>query len=70
MARIDIADGPGGDAVQVWKLRSKMAKGVVELTEAAYQHSQLPVRGSARSPGCGSRRSTAASRASTFELRP
>jgi AhpD family alkylhydroperoxidase len=44
MAKIDIADGPGGDAVQVWKLRSKMAKGVVELTEAAYQHSQLPVR--------------------------
>jgi alkylhydroperoxidase family enzyme len=44
MARIDIPEGEGGDAVQVWSLRPEMAKGVVSMTNAAYQKSILPVR--------------------------
>ncbi len=44
MARIDIPDGEGGDAVQVWSLRPEMASAVSKLTEAAYHRSILPVR--------------------------
>ena len=44
MARIEIPEGEGGDAVQVWSLRPEMAKGVVSLTNAAYHKSVLPVR--------------------------
>lgn len=44
MARIDIPEGEGGDAVQVWSLRPEMAKAVVAMTNAAYHKSILPVR--------------------------
>jgi alkylhydroperoxidase family enzyme len=44
MARIDVPEGPGGDAVQVWRLRPEMAPAVQAMAEAAYQHSKLPAR--------------------------
>jgi alkylhydroperoxidase family enzyme len=44
VARIDIPDGEGGDAVQVWSLRPEMAKAVVGMTNAAYHKSILPAR--------------------------
>lgn len=44
MARIDIPEGEGGDAVQVWSLRPAMGKAVNRLSDAAYNKSTLPVR--------------------------
>ena len=44
MARIDIPEGEGGDAVQVWSLRPEMAGAVGKLSDAAYNKSILPVR--------------------------
>jgi len=44
MARIDVPEGPGGDAVQLWKLRPEMASAVGEMVEAAYRRSKLPAR--------------------------
>ena len=44
MARIDVPDGDGGDAVQIWSLRPEMGRAVAKLSQAAYNHSQLPVR--------------------------
>jgi len=44
MARIDIPDGDGGEAVQVWSLRPEMGKAVARLSDAAYNASVLPVR--------------------------
>ena len=44
MARIDIPDGEGGDAVQVWSLRPEMGKAVARLSDAAYNKSILPTR--------------------------
>ena len=44
MARIDVPDGPGGDAVQVWSLRPEMAGAIGALVDAAYNQSKLPVR--------------------------
>jgi AhpD family alkylhydroperoxidase len=42
MARIDIPDGPGGDAAMVWSLRPEMAGMVDRMIATAYQRSKLP----------------------------
>ena len=42
MARIDIPDGPGGDAAMVWSLRPEMAGMVDRMIATAYQRSLLP----------------------------
>jgi AhpD family alkylhydroperoxidase len=42
MARIDIPDGPGGDAAMVWSLRPEMAGMVDRMIATAYQRSILP----------------------------
>ncbi len=44
MARIDIPEGEGGDAVQLWTLRPEMGSAVTRLVDAAYNKSILPVR--------------------------
>ena len=42
MARIDVPDGPGGDAAMVWSLQPAMGKLVDQMVTAAYQRSILP----------------------------
>lgn len=42
VARIDIPDGPGGDAAMVWSLRPEMAGMVDRMITTAYQRSILP----------------------------
>ena len=42
MARIDVPDGPGGDAAMVWSLRPEMAGMVQKMITTAYQSSKLP----------------------------
>jgi AhpD family alkylhydroperoxidase len=42
VARIDIPDGPGGDAAMVWSLRPEMAGMVDRMIATAYQRSNLP----------------------------
>jgi AhpD family alkylhydroperoxidase len=44
MPRIDIPQGEGGDAVQVWSFRPEMGAAVARLSDAAYNKSTLPVR--------------------------
>jgi alkylhydroperoxidase family enzyme len=44
MARLDIPEGEGGDAVQIWSLRPEMGRAVNRLVDAAYNKSILPVR--------------------------
>ena len=44
MARLDIPEGEGGDAVQIWSLRPEMGAAVNKLVDAAYNKSILPVR--------------------------
>lgn len=44
MARLDIPEGDGGDAVQIWSLRPEMGAAVNRLVDAAYNKSILPVR--------------------------
>ncbi|HWC39486.1 MAG TPA: hypothetical protein VG476_13190 [Acidimicrobiales bacterium] len=44
MARIEIPEGEGGEAVQVWSLRPEMGAAVAKLSDAAYNKSSLPVR--------------------------
>jgi alkylhydroperoxidase family enzyme len=44
MARIDIPEGEGGDAAQVWLLRADMAPAVGKMVDAAYRKSKLPAR--------------------------
>ncbi|HVA06542.1 MAG TPA: carboxymuconolactone decarboxylase family protein [Acidimicrobiales bacterium] len=44
MARLDIPEGEGGDAVQLWSLRPDMGSAVTRLVDAAYNKSILPVR--------------------------
>src|SRR5580704_3904937 len=44
MARLDIPEGEGGDAVQLWSLRPEMGVAVNRLVDAAYNQSMLPVR--------------------------
>ena len=42
VARIDVPDGPGGDAAMVWSLRPEMAGMVDRMIRTAYQRSRLP----------------------------
>jgi len=42
MARIEVPDGPGGDAAMVWTLRPEMAGMVDRMIATAYQRSKLP----------------------------
>jgi AhpD family alkylhydroperoxidase len=42
MARIEIPEGPGGDAAMVWTLRPEMAGMVDRMINTAYQRSSLP----------------------------
>jgi AhpD family alkylhydroperoxidase len=42
MARIDIPDGPGGEAAMIWSLRPEMAGMVDRMITTAYQRSALP----------------------------
>ena len=44
MPRIDIPQGDGGDAVQVWTLRPEMGAAVAKLSDAAYNKSIIPTR--------------------------
>ena len=44
MARIDIPEGDGGDAVMVWSMRPEMAPAVGKLIDAVYHKSILPTR--------------------------
>ncbi len=42
MARIDVPDGPGGEAAMIWTLRPEMAGMVDRMITTAYQRSVLP----------------------------
>ena len=42
MARIDVPEGPGGDAAMVWSLRPEMAGMVGKMITTAYQASKVP----------------------------
>jgi len=42
MARIDVPEGPGGDAAMVWALQPEMGKLVDRMVTTAYQRSILP----------------------------
>jgi AhpD family alkylhydroperoxidase len=42
VARIDIPEGPGGEAAMVWTLRPEMAGMVGKMITTAYQASKLP----------------------------
>lgn len=42
VARLEIPDGPGGDAAMVWTLRPEMAGMVDRMIRGAYQQSALP----------------------------
>ncbi len=44
MARLNVPEGEGGDAVQIWSLRPEMGAAVNRLVDAAYNKSILPVR--------------------------
>jgi AhpD family alkylhydroperoxidase len=42
VARIEVPDGPGGDAAMIWTLRPEMAGMVDKMITTAYQRSRLP----------------------------
>jgi alkylhydroperoxidase family enzyme len=42
MARIDVPEGPGGEAAMIWTLRPEMAGMVDRMITTAYQRSILP----------------------------
>jgi AhpD family alkylhydroperoxidase len=42
VARIDVPDGPGGDAAMVWTLRPEMGGMVEQMIATVYQRSVLP----------------------------
>jgi AhpD family alkylhydroperoxidase len=44
VARLEIPEGEGGDAVQLWSLRPEMGSAVTRLVDAAYNKSILSVR--------------------------
>jgi alkylhydroperoxidase family enzyme len=44
MARIDVPEGPGGDAAMVWTMRPELGRAVGLLIDAAYKKSRIPVR--------------------------
>ena len=42
MARLDVPDGPGGEAAMIWTLRPQLGDMVERMTRGAYQQSVLP----------------------------
>jgi AhpD family alkylhydroperoxidase len=42
MARLDVPDGPGGEAAMIWTLRPELAGMVERMIRGAYQQSVLP----------------------------
>ncbi len=42
MARLDVPDGPGGEAAMIWTLRPQLAGMVERMIQGAYQQSILP----------------------------
>ncbi|HWB67802.1 MAG TPA: carboxymuconolactone decarboxylase family protein [Mycobacteriales bacterium] len=42
MARLDIPDGPGGEAAMIWTLRPQLGAMVERMIHGAYQQSVLP----------------------------
>jgi alkylhydroperoxidase family enzyme len=42
MARIDVPDGPGGEAAMIWSLRPQLSGMVERMINGAYQQSVLP----------------------------
>src|SRR6201988_2964231 len=42
MARLDVPDGPGGDAAMIWTLRPELGGMVERMIRGAYQDSILP----------------------------
>lgn len=42
MARIDVPDGPGGDAAMIWTLRPELGGMVDRMVKGAYEQSMLP----------------------------
>ncbi len=44
MARLDIPEGEGGDALQLWSLQPALGAAAMRLVDAAYNKSILPVR--------------------------
>jgi AhpD family alkylhydroperoxidase len=44
MARIDVPQGEGGEAVQIWALQPELGRAATRLVDAAYNKSILPVR--------------------------
>jgi AhpD family alkylhydroperoxidase len=42
MARIDVPDGPGGEAAMIWTLRPELGRMVERMIRGAYQESILP----------------------------
>jgi AhpD family alkylhydroperoxidase len=44
MARIDVPDGPGGEAAMIWTLRPQLGDMVERMIHGAYQQSVLPAQ--------------------------
>jgi AhpD family alkylhydroperoxidase len=44
MARLDVPPGRGGDPVQIWSLQPELGAAAMNLVDAAYNKSILPVR--------------------------
>jgi AhpD family alkylhydroperoxidase len=44
MSRLDVPEGDGGDAVQIWSLQPELGRAATRLVDAAYNKSILPVR--------------------------
>ena len=44
MARLEIPQGEGGDAVQIWSLQPELGRAATRLVDAVYNKSILPVR--------------------------
>jgi len=42
MARLDVPDGPGGEAAMIWTLRPQLGAMVEQMIRGAYQESILP----------------------------
>jgi alkylhydroperoxidase family enzyme len=42
MARVDVPDGPGGEAAMIWSLRPELGAMVERMIRGAYQQSILP----------------------------
>src|SRR5947209_14298671 len=42
MARVNVPDGPGGEAAMIWSLRPQLGSMVERMIRGAYQQSMLP----------------------------